>query len=591
MWQFFKFTLASVLGAFIFTILSVLILVGIGSAFSADENSVDLKESSILKLDLNKPLTEQASMEEDPIADLAGPIFSNTERVGLIQILSAIERAKVDPKIKGVYLDISFPIAGYAQLLEIRDALKELKAAGKFVYAYAEAYSEKAYYLASVADEVYLNPAGMMDFNGISVQYMFFKKALDKLEIEPLVFRVGTYKSAVEPYIRENMSEESKAQTRSFIGAINDLVFQQIAESRKIPLPKLHRIADSLQAYDPKKAAALGLIKLAYWDEVSALLKKKTGVSATDELHFVSLKDYLHAKNPIPKVESSDKIGVLVAEGEIVGAKGMDGTIGSEDFIKELKKLRENKSIKAIVLRIDSPGGSSLASDVMWREIELTKKVKPVYASMSSVAASGGYYLAMACDRIVAQPSTITGSIGIFAQWLNLDRFLANKLGITQDQVQTNANAGFMGSLGTLTDFQKQVIQSLVNQGYETFTSKAAASRKMPIEKLKSIAGGRVWTGAQAKSLGLVDELGGLNHTIQLAAKKAGLAPGKYKVQVYPKAKTLLDELLSSGQSSEAMLKNWYQMGFPWANALSEWDRLKHRQGMFYLMPYRMELN
>ena len=590
MWQFFKYTLATLMGLFLFLIVSVLIIVGIGAAMSGGESEFEVKENSILKLDLNRPIVENASTEDDnPLATFPNPFFESTEKIGLIQILSALERARIDNNVKGIYVDVSFPMAGYAKLTEIRNALEKFKGSGKFIYAYANSYSEKAYYIASVADEAYLNPSGLLDFNGISVQYMFYKKAFDKLDIEPLVFRVGQYKSAVEPFIRENMSPENKMQTQSFISSINREVFSKISSSKKIPANKLNEIADSLLAMNPVKAEKLGMIKLGYWDQFESLLKSAVKIKAKSELTYVKLADYLKAKNPIKSVEGTDKIGVLVAEGEIVGTKGGDDNIGSDDFVKELRKLRDNKSVKAIVLRIDSPGGSSLASDIMWREIELAKKVKPIVASMSDYAASGGYYMAMGTNTIVAQPTTVTGSIGIFAQWLNIDRFLSNKIGITQDYVNTHANSNFMNSLGELTEFQKSVIQNMVNQGYETFTSKAATGRKISIEKLKSLAGGRVWTGIQAKEIGLVDELGGLDVAIEIAAKKVKLKPGTYKVVVYPKAKSFLDQLISSAMSETSMVESFAAKNLPWAKSIMELERIKKREGYLALMPYMME--
>ena len=590
MWQFFKYTLATLMGLFLFLIISILMILGIGAAMSGGESEFEVKENSILKLDLNRPIVENASTEEDnPFATIPNPFFESTEKIGLIQILSALERARIDNNVKGIYLDVSFPMAGYAKLTEIRNALEKFKRSGKFIYAYANSYSEKAYYIASVADEAYLNPSGLLDFNGISVQYMFYKKAFDKLEIEPLVFRVGQYKSAVEPFIRENMSPENKMQTQSFISSINREVFSKISLSKKISANKLNQIADSLLAMNPVHAEKLGMIKLGYWDQFESLLKSAVKIKAKSDLTFVKLADYLKAKNPIKAVEGTDKIGVLVAEGEIVGSRGGDENIGSEDFVKELRKLRDNKSIKAIVLRIDSPGGSSLASDEMWREIELAKKVKSIVASMSDYAASGGYYMAMGTNTIVAQPTTVTGSIGIFAQWLNIDRFLSNKIGITQDYVNTHANSNFMNSLGELTEFQKSVIQNMVNQGYETFTSKAASGRKMSIEKLKSLAGGRVWTGIQAKEIGLVDELGGLDVAIEIAAKKGKLKPGAYKVVVYPKAKSFLDQLISSAMSESSLTQKFAALNMPWAKPILEMERMKKREGYLALMPYLME--
>ena len=587
MWQFVKYSLATVVGLFLFAIVSLLLLAGVGAAMGSSDEVYDLKENSVLKLDLNRPIVENATTEDNPFAALTDLYFAPPENLGLIQVLSALERAKVDPKIKGIYLDASFPIAGYAQLSEIRDAIQKFQKSGKFVYAYANSYTEKGYYISSVADKTYLNPNGLLDFNGISVQYTFYKKALDKLEIEPLVFRVGTYKSAVEPFIREDMSEENKAQTSSFLQSINTYIFDKIARSKNIPVRKLDQIADSLQAFEPSNAEKLGMVKQGYWDEFEALMKKASGEK--EKVIYVSINNYLKAKNPIDEVEGKDRIAVLVAEGEISGTRASEGNIGSDDFVKELKKLRESKSVKAIVLRIDSPGGSSLASDIMWREIELTKKVKPIISSMSNYAASGGYYMAMGTDVIVAQPTTITGSIGIFAAWFNVDNFLKNTLGITQDHVNTHANSNFMNSAGALTDFQKSVVQNSVNKGYLSFTTKAAAGRKMTLQRLQSLAGGRVWTGAQAKQIGLVDELGGLDKAIEIAAAKVKLKPGTYKVSVYPKAKSFVEELLNSATSETSLSERLLAKNIPWASSVLEVNRWKKREGFLAMMPYLME--
>jgi protease-4 len=587
MWQFVKYSLATVFGLFLFFIVSLLLLAGVGAAIGSSDEVFDLKDNSVLRLDLNRPIVENASTEDNPFSSLTDAYFAPTENVGLIQVLSALERAKVDPKIKGIYLDASFPMAGYAQLSEIREAIQKFQKSGKFVYAYANSYTEKGYYMSSVADKTYLNPNGLLDFNGISVQYTFYKKALDKLDIEPLVFRVGTYKSAVEPFIREDMSEESKAQTSSFLQSINTYIFDKIGRSKNIPVRKLDQIADSLQAFEPSSAEKLGMIKQGYWDEFEALLMKASGEK--EKVKYVSLNNYLNAKNPIDEVEGKDRIAVLVAEGEISGTRASEGNIGSDDFVKELKRLRESKSVKAIVLRIDSPGGSSLASDIMWREIELTKKVKPIISSMSNYAASGGYYMAMGTDVIVAQPTTITGSIGIFAAWFNVDNFLKNTLGITQDHVDTHANSNFMNSAGALTDFQKSVVQNSVNKGYLSFTTKAAAGRKMTLQRLQLLAGGRVWTGAQAKQIGLVDELGGLDKAIEIAASKAKLKPGAYKVAVYPKAKSFVDELLSSATSESSLSERLFAKNIPWASSVLEVNRWKKREGFLAMMPYLME--
>jgi protease-4 len=294
MWQFVKYSLATVFGLFLFAIVSLLLLAGVGAAIGSSDEVYDLKDNSVLRLDLNRPIVENASTEDNPFSALTDVYFAPTENVGLIQLLSALERAKVDPKIKGIYLDASFPMAGYAQLSEIREAIQKFQKSGKFVYAYANSYTEKGYYISSVADKTYLNPNGLLDFNGISVQYTFYKKALDKLDIEPLVFRVGTYKSAVEPFIREDMSEESKAQTSSFLQSINTYIFDKIARSKNIPVRKLDQIADSLQAFEPSSAEKLGMITQGYWDEFEALMKKASGEK--EQVKYVSLNNYLKSK-------------------------------------------------------------------------------------------------------------------------------------------------------------------------------------------------------------------------------------------------------------------------------------------------------
>jgi len=590
MCQFVKNTLSTILGLFLFSLLSILIIAGIGTVMSESDAKVEIKENSILRLDLSHPIVENANSEENPFADLLGPFVENAEKIGLIQLLDAIERAKLDTKIKGIYLESTMPMASYAQISEIRDAIEDFKKSGKFVISFADSYSQKGYYLASVSDKVYLNPNGLVEFSGISSNPIFFKKAFDKLGVEPLVFKVGKYKSAVEPFIREDMSPENKEQTLSYLNSINSFVFDKIARSRNLSVPTLNTIADSLWSFRPKLAEQKGLLNLAYEDQVTDELMKLVKVKEKDDLEFIGLNSILKADSPIKEVESSDKIAVLVAEGEIVGTKADDDAIGSENFNKELRKLRDNKSVKAIVLRINSPGGSALASDNMWREIQLAKKVKPVIASMSTYAASGGYYMAMGTDAIVAHPATITGSIGIFGQWFNLDNLMKEKLGITKDQVKTNAHSSFMQTTGALSDFEKNVIQQIVNEGYESFTSKAAQGRKMPVEKLKSIVEGRVWTGAQAKQIGLVDELGGLKTAIQLAADKVKLKKGAYKVSIYPKKKMFLEKLLESSTSESKITERLIQKNIPWADAMLEINRIKNREGLQALMPYLIEL-
>ena len=589
MLQFLKYVFATIVGLFLFTIVGFIILAGIGAAVGSSSEATSLKDKSVLKLDLNRPIVENASDDENPFKSLGGPFADGAEDMGLVQLRDGLKRAAADSHIKGIYLQANYPQAGYSTLEEIRNALIEFKKSGKFIYSYGEMFSEKGYYVTSVADKIYLNPSGGMDFNGISAEVSFFKGALDKLDIKPVIFRVGEYKSAVEPYLRENMSDANKAQYNSLLNSLNDHIFAQIAKSRNIQVADLKKVADELTAYKPQGALTSKLVtNVGYFDEFETALKKEVKVDEDDKVEFVGLSKFLKAESAIPYNDSDNKIAVIVGEGAIVGAKADKGNIGSDDWVEELRKARDDKKVKAIVLRIDSPGGSALASDVMWREVELAKKVKPVIASMGDYAASGGYYMAMAADEIVAQPTTITGSIGIFAQFFNFENFLKNKLGITNDRVNTNAHSDFPTVTREMDEFEKAWFQKSIENGYETFTSKAAKGRKMSIDKLKSLAGGRVWSGIEAKQNGLVDELGGLEDAVKIAAKKAKLKDGDFKTRFYPQPKNFFEELFDKkGDEAEAkILQAQFGDLAPYVKQLKD---LKAREGVMMLMPEVIE--
>ncbi|MEA5459655.1 signal peptide peptidase SppA [Arcicella sp. LKC2W] len=589
MLQFLKYVFATIVGLFLFTIVGFIILAGIGAAVGSSSDATSLKDKSVLKLDLNRPIVENASDDENPFKSLGGPFADNAEDMGLVQLRDGLKRAAADSHIKGIYLQANYPQAGYSTLEEIRNALIEFKKSGKFIYSYGEMFSEKGYYVTSVADKIYLNPSGGMDFNGISAEVSFFKGALDKLDIKPVIFRVGEYKSAVEPYLRENMSDANKAQYTSLLNSLNDHIFAQIAQSRNIQVSDLKKVANELTAYKPQGALSSKLVSnVGYYDEFETALKKEVKVDEDDKIEFVGLSKFLKAESAISYNDSDNKIAVIVGEGAIVGAKADKGNIGSDDWVAELRKARDDKKVKAIVLRIDSPGGSALASDVMWREVELAKKVKPVIASMGDYAASGGYYMAMAADEIVAQPTTITGSIGIFAQFFNFENFLKNKLGITNDRVNTNAHSDFPTVTREMDEFEKAWFQKSIENGYETFTSKAAKGRKMSIDKLKSLAGGRVWSGIEAKQNGLVDELGGLEDAVKIAAKKAKLKDGDFKTRFYPQPKNFFEELFDKkGDEAEAkILQAQFGDLAPYVKQLKD---LKAREGVMMLMPEVIE--
>ena len=587
MLQFLKFVLATLVGLFLFFILFFFILVGIGSAFSSEDKAV-IKDNSVLRLDLDKPIKEVGV--ENPFAEL-GAFGGGDETIGLKDIREAITYAAQDDHIKGIYIKAENPGTGWATLEEIRDELTEFKKSKKFVYAYGEYYSEKGYYLASLADKIYLNPAGLLEWNGLSADYEFYKGTFDKLDVKPLIFRVGEFKSAVETFSRTDMSEASKRQSVELLDALYGNYIDHVSKSRRIPASELRGLADSLAITNAESAARYKLVThVGYADEMTAALKKELKLDDKKDIEFVSLGKYLKGDHPGKDGDFNKRVAVVIAEGNIISGEGDENNIGSESFVKELRKIRENDKIKAVVLRINSPGGSALASDVMWREIELTRKKKPVIASMSDVAASGGYYMAMGCDTIVAQPNTITGSIGIFAMLFNLENFFNNKLGVTFDGVKTNPHADWPTLTREMTDFEKMKIQRSVEEGYATFTRKAAEGRKMPVEQLRSLASGRVWSGVEAKANGLVDVLGGLDEAIKIAAKAAKLSDGDYRVRYYPEKINQIQELIQklSGKSEERILNE--KLG-QLAPQFKIYQKLTEMKGLQARMPFEMNIH
>jgi protease-4 len=587
MLQFLKFTLATFVGIVLFIFLFIFLLAGVGSMMSSDEK-VTLTDKSVLKLDLNKPIQEIGV--ENPFADIGGPFGGGENVAGLNDILAALKNAKKDSKISGIVLKTEGPRAGWATLEEIRNQLLDFKKSGKFIATYGESYTEKGYYVASVADKIYLNPVGGMEWNGISAEYQFFKGTFDKLGIKPEVFRVGEFKSAIEMFSRQDMSEASKKQSSELIAAINGNFLKNISASRKIAVSELKDLADSLAVEDPKSALKYKFVtNLGYWDEFETSLKKDLKLDDKKAISYIGVDKYLKTENVKEAGDFDKRVAVLVAEGEINSGESGDGSIGSETFVKELKKARDNDKVKAIVLRINSPGGSALASDVMWREIQITSKKKPVIASMSDVAASGGYYMAMACNTIVAQPNTITGSIGIFGLIFNVTDFMNNKLGVTFDGVGTSPHADWPTATREMTAFEKSRIQQSVNQGYANFTSKAAAGRKMPVEKLRSLAQGRVWSGIEAKENGLVDVLGGVNDAIKIAAKAANLKEDEYRVRYFPEKKKPLEEIFEKimGDSEEKVINN--NLG-ELARYAKMYKKLMNMGGTQARMPFELEI-
>lgn len=588
MLQFFKYVLATIVGLLLFMVLFFFLLVGIGSAVSSASDSVtDVKEKSVLKIDMNQVINETAP-EDDPFQELFN---DGPGQVGLIQLKEAIANAKLDPNVKGIYLHMEYPMAGFATLEEIRDALIDFKKSKKFVYTYGEIMTEQAIYLASVADKSFLNPAGGLEFNGLGTEMMFLKGMFDKIGVKPEVFRVGQYKSFVEPYTRTNMSDENREQVTSYVNNIADYMYTEIGNARGISKAEIDNILNNALIQTPQDAVKYKLLtNVGYVDEFEDALRSKLDLKKDAKVSYVSLGKYSKAKKYVVQGNRDNRIAVIIGEGGIQSGESSSGeSIGSETIVKELRKARNDKKVKAIVLRINSGGGSALASDVMWREIELTKKVKPIIASMGDYAASGGYYMAMSCDTIVAHPTTVTGSIGIFGIIFNAQELLNNKMGITFDGVASHKYANSPSMTRTMSDAEKMMIQNSVNRGYESFTSKAAKGRGMSIDALKAIAGGRVWTGSQAKANGLVDVLGGLDDAIAIAAKKVKLKDADYRITYAPKAKSDFQKIVEdiSGGSEDAALKAYLGEFAPYAKELKNIQKMDRLQAR---MPYMVTI-
>ncbi|MBC7655467.1 MAG: signal peptide peptidase SppA [Oligoflexus sp.] len=584
--QFFKFVFASMVGVIIATLLLFVILIaGVTAVVSSSSETVEIKDNTILHINLNIPIVERSA--STPLDNLDIGPFKGEKSIGLNDILKSIKNAKDDDHIKGIYLDVSYLMTGFATIEEIRDALIDFKKSKKFIYAYSEVYTQSAYYLASVADNVYLNPQGILELKGFSSEITFFKGALDKLGIEAQIIKVGTFKSAVEPFILEKMSDANRMQTTSLLGSLYNHFTSAIAKSRNIPQDSIVSIANNLLSRSPEDAVKLKLIDgLKYKDEVLNELKSKTGIDKKDNLITVGISDY--AKSIKSSSSAKDKIAIIYANGEINGGEGDENSIGSEGISKALRKARLDEKVKAVVLRVNSPGGSSLASDVIWREVLLTKKAKPVIVSMGDYAASGGYYISCAADSIFAEPNTITGSIGVFAIIPNMKGFLNDKLGVTFDGVKTGQFADLGNVTRPLTVPEKMILQKEVNRTYADFTKRVAEGRKISQQYVDSIGQGRVWTGEQAIKLKLVDRIGHLEDAVKSAARKAKL--DDYKLVNYPEIKQGFFGLLdNSGDKIKTyMVKQELGVSYPYYQKIKEVANMK---GLQARMPFYMEIN
>ncbi len=576
--------MASCLGSLVAFIILIVVMVffvtALISGLSNDDAVTTVKDKSVLHLKLNVQITENDL--EDPFEGL--PIPGAVSSIGLLPFKQTLKYAKSDSKIEGIYLDLSVFTSGYGVAREIRQALLDFKSSGKWIVAYSEFYTESAYYVVSAADKVFLNPEGDLEFNGLSVEVSFFKKLFDKLEIKPQIFRVGDFKSAVEPFFLDHMSNENRLQLNELISDIHTNMINDIAQSRNMDVARLSEISNKMLVTNSTSAKAMGLIdSLVYYDQVQADLRNRLGVAKDAAINFVKYGKY--KKSFSSYSSSKNEIAVIVADGDIMPGKATQGTIGSDTFAEELRKARTNDRVKAIVVRINSPGGSALASDVMWREIKLATEVKPVIASMSDYAASGGYYLAMACDTIVAQPTTITGSIGVFSVLFDLSSFLDNKIGITFDEVKTG-EVGGLTVTRPLTTAEKAIWQKRTEEIYDSFTTKAADGRGMAVEDLRKVASGRVWTGMQAKDRGLVDVLGNFEDALSIAVAKAGVMDD-YKVRYYPVQKSFFQEWLSEMEENSETKALKRELGEHY-KTYEELKKLRGYQGSQARMPFEL---
>lgn len=587
MGQFWKFTFASLLGVILALILGIFVMIGfVAVIISSGQEEAIVVENSILRMKLDYQIYDRVTNAPPSMFTMAD--FGLNPKPGLDDILRAIEKAAMDPNIKGIYISAPTVMGGIAQVEEIREALLQFKESGKFIVAYSTGFDQKGYYLASVADEVYVHPEGMILFKGLAAELMFFKGTLEKLDVDMQVIRHGKFKAAVEPFLLDKMSDANREQNTALITSVWGDLLNGISASRNITIEDLNTAADLLSLDDPKRAVELKFVDgIKYPDEITALLKEKTGKSEEDDLEMLNIDKYKSSAYFKEQSIAKDKIAVIYAAGEIKGGKGDDTYIGEKNIRAALIKAREDDRVKAVVMRVNSPGGSALVSDIIWREVVLTKEEKPVVISMGNVAASGGYYISCAANYIFADPTTITGSIGVFGVIPNVSGFMTKKLGITFDEAVTNENANFITINKAMTPYQREVVQNSVERVYESFIGKVADGRNMSKEDVDRIGQGRVWSGTQALEIGLIDELGGLNAAIVKAAELA--ETDNYKLQSLPVQKDPIQQLLEdlTGQSSSVFMKHYMGEDYKFYQMIKD---LENRDVIQARMPYEVNI-
>jgi protease IV len=590
--QFFKFLFASCLGTalalVLLTFIGISALTGVASSASQTEK-VQIRPNAVLKLDFKNVVPEKTNnLPMDPFD------FENQSVVGLTDFVASIKKAKEDPDIKGIYINAPVVMAGKASSSVLRDALLDFKQSGKFIMAYADFYTQGAYYLASTADSLFLNPVGAVDFRGLSSTITYYKGMLDKLDVDMKIYYAGQFKSATEPFRTDKMSDQNRLQVREYLGGLYEIFIRDIAKSRNMSDNELKQVADRFDGFSAQKSVSSRLVdRLAYEDEVFAAMKKKIGMGEKEKLQLVSLEDYYDARGKKLDLTTKDKIAVVYAEGDISdGASTEAGGIYSEDYVKILRKIRQDDNVKAVVLRVNSPGGSSMASEAILREVQLCKQAgKPIVVSMGDLAASGGYYIACQADSIFAQPNTITGSIGVFGIMPHLAKTMRKNLGITADTVRTGRFSAFGSLLVEFSPEEDALIQNRVEQTYEEFLQRVATGRKKTRDQVHEMAQGRVWTGAKAKELGLVDEIGGLDRAIAAAAKLAGVE--KYRTSEFPRSTSGIEQFIerfSKKKNRDDSVKSWLmreELGdmYPMYQSLIQ---LRKSNGLQARLPYEL---
>lgn len=584
--RFLGNVLATIIGLFVFFMLFFFGILLVGAIFGGDSEKISVKNNSVIELNLEDIQYDYAGKYKDPWVT----IFSDSKSVGLMDVITAIDQAKTDNDIKGISILNDNSQLGMAQSKALRDALLRFKKSGKFIMAYANSYSQKEYYLNSVADKIYINPVGDIDFKGLSSEIMFYKDLQEKTGVKMEVIRHGKYKSAVEPFLENKMSDANREQVTALLNSVWTSVTTEIAKSRNISIAQLNTIANGLLARTPEMAKAQKLVDIiAYEDVYHNDLRKKLAVDKDEDYNSVSIVEYTKKTVTTSKsTDAKDQIAIIYAQGEIQGGEGDVNTIGEGSMRRSLQDARKNKNVKAIVLRINSPGGSALTSDLIWREIELTKKVKPIVVSMGNYAASGGYYIACNANTIFAENNTITGSIGVFGILPNFSQ-LTTKIGISVEQVNTHENAAPYSPFVPLNDKFKAVTLEGVEHIYNTFVTHVAEGRKMTFAQVDAIGQGRVWAGSEAVKNGLVDKIGGLDAAIKEAALLGKTK--KYNTQNYPEYEKNINDLLAGfpfAQSKENFIKE--ELGLENYKLLQEVKHLQMQKGVQAMLPFEINI-